>query len=56
MGSPVVAVGNGITNSHRIAPILQYAYLKISGEQENVIFAEGFDKESTKSGDSGESS
>lgn len=53
LGSPVVAVGNGITNTHRIAPILQYAFLRISGEQDNVIFAEGLSKESTKSGDSG---
>lgn len=53
LGAPAVAIGNGITNTHRTAPILQYAFLKISGEQENIIFAEGLSKESTKSGDSG---
>lgn len=53
LGSPVVAVGNGITNTDRVARILQYAHLRVSGQEENVIFAEGLSKESTKSGDSG---
>lgn len=53
-GQPVLAVGNGISNSGSAPKILQYANLKMSELWDgNVILAVGLNGESIKSGDSG---
>lgn len=53
-GHPVLAVGNGISDSGSAPTILQYANLKISELfDENIILAVGLNGESIKSGDSG---
>lgn len=53
-GHPVLAIGNGISDSGSPSTILQYANLEIYKLLHgNVILAKGLNGESIKSGDSG---